>query len=1312
MDKDRYSPFPLTDLQRAYWIARTAGLELGDVAVHCYQELEIPALDLQRLSQAWRRVIERHDMLRAVVLTDGTQRVLEQVPPYEIQLRDLAGLDSEAAEHELEALRRRLTQQVFPAEEWPLFTVCTTRLPGGGFRVHFALDGLLLDGWSYRLLFRDLVAFYRDPGVRLSPLSLSFRDYVRLERSLQTNDPGLAHERAAWKARLAEMPPPPALPVERARKRGRHPGFVRRSFILEAEAWRRLKGIAAGAGLTPTGVVLTAYAEVVAMWSGGSRFTLSLPRFNRLPLHSEVGEVVGEFASFSLLAVDLSRREPFRESARRLQEELWWVLEHGRVSGVEISQELARLRGQSGAPVAPVVFTSMLGLADEDASAPLLALGSLVFRVTQTPQVWLDCLVQEHAGELRCDLDVVAELFPPGVAAEMAVALAARLRDLAAGKAGWERAGRPELPADQLRLLAELNATDAPPPEELVVDLVRRRAGERPDAPAVIHSQKTLSYGELIELSSAWAALLVRQGVRPGQPVALVLEKGWEQPVGVLAILLAGAAFLPVDPAVPAARLQQLLAGIGLALTQSWLGSLPWPDGMRRLCLDAEPPAPGPGWESPRRRPEDLAYILFTSGSTGTPKGVMIPHLGLANALAATRDRFALGPDDRVLALTALHHDMSLFDMLGMLTSGGAMVLPERGRLRDPEHWLDLLQRHGITVWNSVPAMMEMLLELAAARPSVRLGALRLAFLGGDWIPVSLPRRLRGLALAVQPVSVGGPTETTLWNIWHSIGAGEPERPSIPYGRPIANNRYHVFGDTLDPCPVWVPGELYCAGVGLALGYWNDPEAEARAFVRCPRSGERLYRTGDLGRLLPEGHLEILGRVDLQVKLQGQRIELEEIEATLQAHPLVTTAAVVAAGERGALRLVAHVVLDRAAVGDRAEFKLGQPGVRRDAGASEVLLPGTESGNGTRAGYLARRSYRRFLESPLPFAALSALLGSLRQIDLPGSPLAKRRYPSAGGSYTVAVYLDVKPGRIQGVEEGIYHYDPAGHELVPVPDCSGAAAEDHLLVNREVFSRAAFSIYLAGDPRPLADAYGESAGAFRLLEAGAIGQLLMSVAAGEGVGLCPVGRLAWRLGDQPVLHTLLGGAISPGQREPAAILAEAGSGMVTMADALRAYLRERLPEPLVPASWCFPGALPLSPNGKVDRVTLARKAVDVRPGHGSAAPGSEAERVIAEMWGEALGGVQPGIDDNFFDLGGSSLQLIQIHRRMLSAFGRDLPLVSMFRFPTVRALAGLADGTAVRAGLAGVVGERSARQREALGGRRWAPPRPVRKVVS
>jgi acyl-coenzyme A synthetase/AMP-(fatty) acid ligase len=272
----------------------------------------------------------------------------------------------------------------------------------------------------------------------------------------------------------------------------------------------------------------------------------------------------------------------------------------------------------------------------------------------------------------------------------------------------------------------------------------------------------------------------------------------------------------------------------------------------------------------------------------------MIEHRGMLNALLETINRFSIGPGDRCLGLTALHHDMSAFDVLGILGSGGTLVIPAADGARDAELWARLIAEHRITVWNSVPAMAEMLIEHMRRTARVSVASLRLAFLGGDWIPLHVPAALTELAEHIQVVSVGGPTETTLWNIWYPIGAVDPSWTSVPYGVPIANNRYHILSAELRDRPDWVTGQLYCAGAGLARGYLADPARTADAFSTHPGTGERLYRTGDLGRYLPGGNIEFVGRADTQVKIRGQRIELGEIEAALAGHPGVAAAVVVA----------------------------------------------------------------------------------------------------------------------------------------------------------------------------------------------------------------------------------------------------------------------------------------------------------------------------------------------------------------------------------------------------------------------------------
>ncbi|MEA2604953.1 MAG: hypothetical protein QOF89_5945, partial [Acidobacteriota bacterium] len=325
----------------------------------------------------------------------------------------------------------------------------------------------------------------------------------------------------------------------------------------------------------------------------------------------------------------------------------------------------------------------------------------------------------------------------------------------------------------------------------------------------------------------------------------------------------------------------------------------------------------------PVRSAGDLAYTIFTSGSTGLPKGVMIEHRGALNTLVDVNRRFAVGPEDRVLGVSSLSFDLSVYDLFGLWAAGGAVVLPEASAGRDPARWLELMEVFGVTVWNTVPALMEMLVEYAQGRGARLPAALRLVLLSGDWLPVGLPARLRGLAAGqLEIVSLGGATEASIWSILYPVGEVDPGWRSIPYGRAMVGQSLQVLDAALAPRPVWVPGELYIGGVGLARGYWRDPEKTAASFVASPGTGERLYRTGDLGRWLPDGTIEFLGREDFQVKIQGHRIELGEIEAVLATHPQVRLAAVAAVGERQTgRRLVGYAVPEAGSALDAEELR-------------------------------------------------------------------------------------------------------------------------------------------------------------------------------------------------------------------------------------------------------------------------------------------------------------------------------------------------------------------------------------------------------
>ncbi|MEX5612853.1 amino acid adenylation domain-containing protein, partial [Pseudomonas protegens] len=365
--------------------------------------------------------------------------------------------------------------------------------------------------------------------------------------------------------------------------------------------------------------------------------------------------------------------------------------------------------------------------------------------------------------------------------------------------------------------------------------------------------------------------------------------------------LRAGAAYLPLDTNQPEARRQLILdnAEVARVLSQSWLSdSLCWPARVTQvIAVDQGPRAAQRALPSLDIDPQQLAYVIYTSGSTGVPKGVMINHQAALNTIVDINQRFAIEAQDRVLALASLGFDLSVYDIFGLLAVGGALVLPDPQRRADPSHWAECVREHGVTLWNSVPAQLQMLTHYLQAVPSMAPGSLRLALLSGDWIPLNLPAEAAQLLPGLRLISLGGATEAAIWSIYYPITQVNPQWCSIPYGMPLANQRFMVLDEQGRDRPQGVAGELYIAGSGLALGYLGDAEKTAERFVDHPRSGERLYRTGDLGRYLDDGLIEFLGREDFQVKVRGHRIELAEVESALLSHPHVESAVVVAAGE-------------------------------------------------------------------------------------------------------------------------------------------------------------------------------------------------------------------------------------------------------------------------------------------------------------------------------------------------------------------------------------------------------------------------------
>lgn len=1232
--------FPLTEVQQAYWVGRRS-LDLGNIGCHAYREFFARDLDVPRLQTAWQSLIDRHPMLRTSISEEGRQQVPATRPPYHIAVTDLVGAADATAR--LAEIRDTMSHHTFDPAHWPLFDIRATRVEGG-WHVHIGMDLLIADAAGMLQLYREWGALYADPAAILPPTGRPFADYVR-----NTGRDTAAEARAAsyWQPRLADLPGAPSLPLLPA-PTGK-PHFTRHSTVLSGPEWDGLRAVARREGLTASNLLVAAYADILACWSRHQHFLITLTTFQ---VPGDYACTVGDFTSTLLLEVDATA-PAFIDRARALQRRLADDLDHGGWSGVRVAREAAAAKGEAAQPI-PVVFTSALGhRAAGDGALPIAWLGDSVAAITQTPQVWIDHHVIEDGGTLVLSWDVLEDLFPPGLIGDMFAAYSRFVCALATGAAAWQAPLGTHVPDDQIAARTHANDTAAPLPAGLLHQGIIDRTLTNPDRVAIVTPDITLTYGQLLAHATGVAAL-VRARMGDGLADRLVgvgIDKCWQQVVAVLGVLLAGAAYLPIDPALPPLRRRYLAenGGLSLLLTRSGLTDAGWPDGLDVVALEdvaSLMPTSDPG----PARPFDLAYVIYTSGSTGEPKGVMIEHGAALNTIIDINRRFGIGADDAVLGLSSLSFDLSVYDIFGVLAAGGRLVLPCPDRLRDPGHWLDLMQRHRVTLWNSVPALLSMLVEGGQA-----IGPdLRVVMLSGDWIALSLPARARAMAPNAIFYGLGGATEASIWSNWFRIDRVEADWRSIPYGWPLANQRYHILNDALQPAPDGVSGRLFIAGDGLARGYWRDLARTAARFITHPVMGERLYDTGDLARYRPGGCIEFLGRQDNQVKIRGYRIELGEIEAALAAHPQVRDVTVMASGEGGAhgadRRLLAYIVAERPAAPDAGKLaRLSAPKPRRPDVLRVMLADGGPVPD--------RRTIRAFTADPVPLSAIGALLSALKLVEDAGG--LRRRYPSAGSTYPVKVWLLAHPGRVAGLEGGLYAYDPEYHDLEPLAPGLILGADVHAPVNRDMAASSAFTLLLLADDALIRPAYGDAARDFSLLEAGYAGQELMRTAAAAGLGLCPIGAIDTAplpLGpDHEVLHLYVGGLPAAGQGD--------------LVSDLMQWLRDRLPAPLIPDAIIPIPALPLTANGKVDRARLPL------PDQGTPAPVADPvsdglEATIAAIFAEVLERVDIPPNRPLFELGGTSVHVVRIHRRLQAALSREIDIVDLFRFAAVRSLAG------------------------------------------
>ena len=899
---------PLSFSQQRLWFLDQ--LEPGD---HSYNipiavRLDGP-LSVSLLGRAVTEIVRRHQVLRSCFPAVDGRPLQVAIPVAEaiVPVVDLSGLPP--AEREAEALRLAEQEARLPVNlaAGPVLRIRLLRLSSSRHVFLLMMHHIVSDGWSFEVFLRELgtlySAFSQGRPSPLPELSIQYLDFARWQRQWLQGE-ALAGLLSYWKAQLAGIPAALDLPAD-------HPRPMVQTFRGDLRNAEVAPELAAALGTLAREhraslfmTLLAAFQALLCRYSGQRDIVVGSPMVNRNRV--ELEGLVGFFLNTLVLRTRFTGDPSFRDLLGEVRETVLAAHAHQDLPFERLVDELQPERHVNRQPLFQVMFT-LKSPPKQASSFAGLTVSPLDVR-KRVAKFDLTLSFTEKAGRLLASLEYNRDIFEDVTAIRLLDHLESLLRQIVLHLDSPVSGLELLTAAERAQLLVEWNGTRTEFPSAACVHhLIEAQAERRPDAVALIFQERRLTYRDLNRQANRLAHRLMAMGVGLETIVGICLERSAEMVVAVLAVLKAGAAYVPLDPSYPRERLAYMLeeSAVPVLLTEDrLLADLPYPAG-RAIRLDTDRSAiESESDQAPRSGAgaENLAYVIYTSGSTGKPKGVQVPHRGVVNIVDFMRRELGVTEEDRLLAVTTLSFDIAALEIYLPLAAGACVEVVGRETAGDGAALRDRLASSGATIMQATPATWQLLLD-AGWLEGERLRIL----CGGEALSPVLARELAARCRGLW--NVYGPTETTIWSTTWRV-QGQSSGP-VSIGRPMANTQVHLLAPQFEPVPIGVPGELYIGGLGLARGYFLQPGATAAKFVPDPFSeapGARLYRTGDLARYRQDGSLEFLGRVDTQVKVRGFRIELEEIETFLLSHPSVRNAVVVAREQRGYMALVAYLV--------------------------------------------------------------------------------------------------------------------------------------------------------------------------------------------------------------------------------------------------------------------------------------------------------------------------------------------------------------------------------------------------------------------
>jgi amino acid adenylation domain-containing protein len=890
---ERVEKLPLSMFQQRLWILEQLRRD-EDPHFNMVTIWEMPGRDVELLRRSIVDVVRRHEILRSTIPSERASPYVHLLPPEaaSIVISDLRALspldqrlrlDAEA----VAAVGERFDLTSEPPLRWRIYIT-----EGGRLTTQICANHIAVDEWSFVLLRKELDVSLEAcaAGITLAPPALQYADYAAWERRRQSS-PAVVAQLSWWQKRLANLPRFCALPPDR---HGRTPTSGAFRFRWDKEFTARLRGLAQTRRCTLFMVLLSALAVLLRAATG--RGDIAVGTSLGVREHTDLESMIGAFVNVVVLRLDLEDDPSFADLLVRARETVLDAHEHREVSFETLVERLAPVRSLDFTPWFQVSVVMHNASADEPSQ---IYSGGIAQNMT-----WF---TRETEAGLSMTLEYRSDLYHSDTIERLADRLETLLR-AAIDDSSLPVSALPLMsPRERLLVTDGFNATRVTLDPIPMILQFERQAALTPEAIALRCQGAAVSYDALNRRANRIARHLVDFGTGAGVRVGVCLERSVDLLAVLLAVAKTGAAYVPLDPGFPAARLQYMVEHSGLTLLV--VDGVWRPGGAasaRIIDLTADASA------IDARQATNLgtvpvggdpAYIIYTSGSTGRPNGVVVSHAALANFLGAMLIEPGLSRSDILAAVTTVSFDIAGLELYLPLLAGGCVVLVPRALTTDGAALAALLVEESVTVMQATPATWRLLLEARwSGAPNFS------AFCGGDVLTADLARPLFGRVGALW--NLYGPTETTIWSTAGRVGADDDP---VTIGRPIANTKVYILDAAGKPTPIGVPGEIWISGAGVATGYWRNPELTGKKFLPSPFAGQDgvglIYRTGDLGRWMLDGRIVHMGRLDQQVKLRGFRIEPGEIEAALATHEAIREAVVVMRGDGPEReRLVAYIV--------------------------------------------------------------------------------------------------------------------------------------------------------------------------------------------------------------------------------------------------------------------------------------------------------------------------------------------------------------------------------------------------------------------